>query len=75
MSMMLQAMLFERYGPRLTVEQLGQALDLARNTIYNQVAAGTFAVPTYVDGGKRFADVRDVASYLDACRERAKTLA
>jgi hypothetical protein len=73
MSMMLQAMLFERYGPRLTVEQLGQALDLARNTIYNQVAAGTFAVPTYVDGGKRFADVRDVASYLDACRERAKT--
>lgn len=75
MSLMLQAMLFERYGPRLTLDELAQALDRAKNTIYNQVSKGTFEVPTYLDGGKRFADVRDVATYLDSCRGRATTQA
>jgi hypothetical protein len=75
MSMLYQAMLFEKYGPRLTLDQLADALDRSKNTIYNQVSKGTFEVPTYVDGGKRFADVRDVATYLDACRGRATTQA
>lgn len=44
---------------------------MSKNTIYNQVSTGTFPVLTYVDGKKRFADVRDVASYLDTCRTRA----
>jgi hypothetical protein len=73
MSLLTQAYLLEQYGPRLTVDQLAKALCLATNTIYNQVAAGTFEVPTYLDGKKRFADYRDVATYLDACRERATT--
>ena len=72
MSLLAQAFLLEQYGPRLSIEQLAAVLHLARSTIYNQIAAGTFAVPTYVDGGKRFADFRDVAAYLDECRVRAK---
>lgn len=71
MSLLAQAFLLEQYGPRLSIEQLATVLHLSKNTIYNQVAAGTFAVPTYLDGGKRFADFRDVAGYLDACRARA----
>lgn len=73
MSLITQAYLVEKFGLRLNVEQLGQVLDLAPNTIYNQVAKKTFVVPTYLDGGKRFADYRDVANYLDKCRLLAQT--
>ena len=70
-SLLSQAILAEKYGLRLTMEQLAEVLTMAKTTIYNQISAGTFPVPTYVDGNKRFADFRDVAAYLDACRERA----
>lgn len=75
MSLLSQAIIAERYGLRLSLDQLAEALDMSKNTIYNQVSAGTFPVPTYVDGKKRYADYRDVASYLDSCRERATTQA
>jgi predicted DNA-binding transcriptional regulator AlpA len=75
MSLLSQAIIAARYGLRLTLDQLAEALSMAKNTIYNQVSAGTFPVPTYIDGNKRFADYRDVATYLDSCRERATTLA
>jgi len=72
MNFLLFAYLLEKHGPRLTMDQLAAELGLARNTVYNQVAAGSFPVATYVEGGKRWADARDVSSYLDACRARAK---
>jgi hypothetical protein len=75
MSLMTQAFLVERYGLRLTMDQLAEALSVGKSTIYNQVSAGTFPVPTYLDGNKRFADYRDLATYLDACRARAATQA
>lgn len=71
MSLMTQAYLLEKYGPRLTVEQLAEVLGLKPGTVYNQISAQTFPVPTYVEGNKRFADYRDVASHLDQCRGRA----
>jgi predicted DNA-binding transcriptional regulator AlpA len=71
MSLMTQAIVAETYGLRLTMDQLAKALGIARNTIYNHVAKGTFTIPTYLDGGQRWADYRDVAAYLDACRDRA----
>lgn len=72
MSLLTQAYLLEKYGPRLTVAQLAEVVGSAEQTIYNKCAKGTFPVLTYVDGGKRFADYRDVAKYLDDCRERAR---
>lgn len=75
MSLLSQAIIAERYGLRLSLDQLAEALGVAKNTIYNQVSAGTFPVPTYVEGKKRYADYRDVATYLDECRARATTQA
>lgn len=72
MSLLMVAMIVEKYGPRLNVEQLSEIFDLEPNEIYRQVSLGTFPVVTYVDSGKRFADCRDVAAYLDACREAAR---
>ena len=73
MSLLHEAIIAEKYGLRLTVDQMADALGLARNTIYNQIAQGTFKVRTYVDGGKRFADYRDLAKYLDEVRAGATT--
>lgn len=71
-SLVTQAFMFERYGPRLGIEQLAAVLGMTKGAIYNQVSAETFTIPTYVDGGKRWADYRDVAAHIDACRDRAK---
>jgi hypothetical protein len=38
----------------------------------NKVYTATLGVATYRDQGKLWADARDVAAYLDACRKRAK---
>lgn len=71
MSIMMQAMLFEKYGPRLTMEQLAEALCLSRATIYNRLSKGTLGIKTYQDGG-RWAAVEDVAAYFEECRQRAR---
>jgi hypothetical protein len=71
MSLMLQAMLFEKYGrPRLNMTELADVLGIAPGTLYNKLNKGTLGVRTYVDGG-RWADIRDVAAYLDQARATA----
>ena len=72
MSLLHEAIVAEKYGLRLTVDQIGEALALAPQTIYNKIAKGEFRVPTYVDGGKRYCDYRDLARYLDECREQTR---
>lgn len=71
MSLLTQAMFFEKYGPRLTVDQLSEVLSIKKTTLYNQISAGTCCVKTYVDNGKRFADFRDVAEHFDSLRQQA----
>ena len=68
MSLVSQALVFERYGARLNVEQLAEVLGVTKGALYNQFSAGTCPVKTYVDQAKRWADFRDVAAYLDAMR-------
>lgn len=57
--------------PRLTLEQLAEMMDITFETARNQIYAGRFPIPTYKDGGKTFADIRDVAKHLDEQREAA----
>lgn len=71
MSLITQAFVVEKYGMRLNMEQLAEILDVKKSTLYNQLSAGTCPVKTYMDGGKRYADYRDVAKHLDDCRELA----
>lgn len=72
MSLLHEAIIAEKYGLRLTMDQIAEALGIARNTIYNQIAKGDFKLKTYVEGGKRFCDYRDLAAYLDEVRASAK---
>lgn len=74
-SLVTQMIIAEKYGPRLSVEQLASVMGLSKGAVYNQVSAGTFPVITYVDSGKRWADYRDVAEHLDKCRDTARAAA
>lgn len=65
MSLVTQAFIVERYGLRLNTEQLADVLGITKGALYNQLSAGTCPVRTYVDGGKRWADYREVARHLD----------
>lgn len=71
MSLVTQAFIVERYGLRLSVEQLAEALGITKQAVYNQVSAGTLPVKTYVDGGKRWCDYRELARHLDEMAEIA----
>lgn len=72
MSLLTQAYVLETYGPRLSVAQLSQLLDMAEGSIRNQVSAGTFPIVTYTEGGRRFASYQAVSDYLDAMDAAAR---
>jgi len=72
MSFFTHAWLLERYGPRLNLKQAAEALGFSESTLVNRLSQGTIGLRTYLDGGRRFSDVRDVAEYLDICREATR---
>lgn len=71
MSLMTQAYLLDKYGPRLNMAQLAEVLGLEPGTVLNQVSAGALQVKTYREGRHRWADYRDVAEHLDRARALA----
>lgn len=71
MSLLTQAYLLERYGPRLNVEQVAAVLGLTVVAVHNARHKGTLGLRMYTDAGKLWADYRDVASYLDEVRAAA----
>ena len=65
MSLITQAMIVEKYGFRLSTQQLADVLGITRGAVLNQISAGSLPVRTYLDQGKRWADYREVARHLD----------
>lgn len=72
MSILTQMVLIEKYGLRVDLEQLATILDVIPPTIRRKISESSFEIPTYLDGGKRWADIRDVANYFDQRREEAR---
>lgn len=71
MSLLTQAYLLEKYGPRLSLEQVAEVLGFEKQTVYHRISRGDLGVRTYVDGGRRWADARDVAEAFDEFRKLA----
>lgn len=67
-SLITQMIIAEKYGLRLDVNQLAHLLGITAGTVLNRISANTFSIPTYIDGGKRYADYRDVAWHFDSSR-------
>lgn len=74
MSILTQMVLIEKHGLRVDLEALAEILGAKTTTLRNRVSDQTLEIPTYVDGGKRWADTRDVAEYLDTRRAQAREL-
>lgn len=66
-----RAMIVDRYGLRLSIDQVAEILSISPSSIYNMLTLGTFPIRTYKDGGRRFASYEAVADYLDAKDEEA----
>jgi hypothetical protein len=72
MSLLAQMVLIEQYGLRVDLKKLATILDTTEPNLRRKISEATFEIPTYIDGGKRWADVRDVADYLDRRRQEAR---
>ena len=75
MSFLTTAYLLERFGPRLGMDDIAEVLGMSKGTLHNRVYRGEIDLVTYLDGGTRYADVRDMASYLDLMRGRGASRA
>lgn len=72
MSILAQALIFERYGARLNIDQIAEVMGITKPALYNQISSKTCRMKTYVEHGKRWADFRDVAQFLDEARETSE---
>jgi hypothetical protein len=75
MSFLTTAYLLERFGPRLGMDEIAEVLGMSKGTLHNRIYRGEIDLVTYLDGGKRYADVRDLAVYLDLMRGRGASRA
>lgn len=71
MSLLAQMVLIEKYGLRVDLDRLAGILETTAPNLRRKISDTTFEIPTYIDGGKRWADTRDVADYLDRRRQEA----
>lgn len=72
MSLLAQMVLIEKYGLRVDLDRLAGILETTAPNLRRKISDTTFEIPTYIDGGKRWADTRDVADYLDRRRQEAR---
>jgi hypothetical protein len=63
--------LVSKYGMRMSAKELSSELKMSYSTLMHKRQAGQLDVKLYKDGGAVFADVRDVADYLDSKRAAA----
>lgn len=69
-NMQTEFMLLAIYNkPRLSLREVCEAIGMSLKTAYNQRSANTFPIP--MSGDPLYADIRDVAAYLDKLRAPA----
>ena len=71
MSLTTRMHLLDKYGMRLSMEELAQELGTTVQVIRNRQTEGDFPIPTYLDGSRRFAAYEAVAQYFDDMYERS----
>jgi hypothetical protein len=72
MMMLTTVFLMERHGPRLDLEALAKVLSTTPANLRRRISERTLDIPTYVEGGKRWAAVEDVAAYFERLRDAAR---
>ena len=70
--LLTRAFILEKYGPRLSMDQLSEILGIPKTTLYTKKSQQTLGIDTYTDCGRCFADYEEVARYLDLKSQEAK---
>ena len=65
MTLLTRAALLDKYGFRLSIEQVAEVLGLSPGHIQNMMSSGEFPIRTYKEGKRRFASYEAVAEYLE----------
>jgi len=65
MQFLTEAWLLNRYGARLTIQELAEVLKVNIKTVQNRLSQGELPIKTYNDSG-RFVTYEDVAAYLNS---------
>lgn len=65
----MKELLYETYGPTLTVAELAQVLKRTEKTLRNDISARRCPIPTFKLMGRRVASVETVAEYITACEQ------
>ena len=73
MSMLTTIYLMERYGPLLTEDEVGEALNISGKTVRNQRAQGRFPIPTAEGASGIQFHAADVAEHIDSMRAAVKS--
>jgi hypothetical protein len=71
MKLTTRSMIVDKYGMRVTMDQLAEILDVTPHTIYNLIGTNELPIRTYKEGKRRFASYEAVADYLDAKDDEA----
>lgn len=66
-----RAMIVDRFGMRLSMDQVAEILAISPSSVYNMISLGEFPIRTYKEGARRFASYEAVADYLDAKDDEA----
>ena len=61
--MMTMAYFLDKYGPRLTVEQVAHEMGWSEKSVYEMLARGEFPIPSYREGKRRWVSYQAVAEY------------
>jgi predicted DNA-binding transcriptional regulator AlpA len=63
-------LLIGQFGSKtlLTLDEICDAIGRKKETVYKETCTNTFPIPLRKQGKSWMADIRDVAEYLDNCR-------
>ncbi len=59
-------------SPRMNLDQIADFMNLDPATVQNRIYARRMPFPVYKEGSGHFADINDVAAYLQEMRNSAK---
>ena len=65
MTLLTRAGLLDKYGFRLSMEQLAEVLAISPGHLANMLAQQQCPIRTYKEGARRFASYEAVAEYLE----------
>jgi hypothetical protein len=66
MSAELERRLYEKYGPRLDMDQLAEFMNITRSTLDTKVSRDTMPLATYKEGKRRYCNTTVLAAYLSS---------